>query len=148
MWAVSHLVPTRYAHGYGKFGNFPTSKYIALCHYTWRWLSTLDLKVWVRRLCLPPVDNIDYFGCDYGMCYFMCVKVFTFYNVVVGGPRWLDMEISCAQLCTIRPNVDGQIDPSLAMIHASLWCMLCGQSSRTTTMLFVISLHNKTNLRF
>jgi hypothetical protein len=34
------------------------------------------------------------------------------------------------------PNVDGQIDPSLlAMVLVGLWCMLCGRSSGTTTML-------------
>jgi len=26
------------------------------------------------------------------------------------------------------PNVDEQIDPSLAVIPVGLWCMLCGQS--------------------
>jgi len=31
--------------------------------------------------------------------------------------------------------VNGQNDPFLAMIFAGLQCMLCGQSSRATTML-------------
>jgi len=33
------------------------------------------------------------------------------------------------------PNVNGQIDPSLAVILVGLWCMLCGQSIGATTML-------------
>ncbi len=33
------------------------------------------------------------------------------------------------------PNVDGQVDPSLAIILIGLWYMLCGQSIGTTTML-------------
>ncbi len=54
-----------------------------------------------ERLCLLARDNINYFGCDYGMCYFMCK---TFYNVVGGKPRWLDMERPCVQLCTISSS--------------------------------------------
>jgi len=38
--------------GYRKINSCPTLKYIVLCHYTWRWLSVLDLEVWARRLCL------------------------------------------------------------------------------------------------
>jgi len=33
------------------------------------------------------------------------------------------------------PNVDGQIDPSLAMVHVGLQCMLCGQSLGVVTMM-------------
>ncbi len=32
MWATSCLLPKCYAHGYGEFGNCPTSGYIASCH--------------------------------------------------------------------------------------------------------------------
>ncbi len=31
------------------------------------------------------------------------------------------------------PNVDGQIDASLVVVHVGLQCMLCGQSSRAAT---------------
>jgi hypothetical protein len=40
-------------------------------------------------------------GCDYRMCYFTCVEGFTFWSVVVGRLRWLDMERPCVQLCTM-----------------------------------------------
>jgi hypothetical protein len=60
-------------------------------------------------------NNTDYFGCDYRTCYFMCAIGFTFWSVVVGRPRWSDMEGPCH-----LPNVDGQMDPSLAMVQATL----------------------------
>ncbi len=92
------------SQGYGKAGNFPTLKYIVLCHYTWRWLLSSNSKVSTRRLCLLAKGNIDYFGCDYRMYYFMCVKGFTFCSVVVGRFRWLDMEGPCVQLCTMSSS--------------------------------------------
>jgi hypothetical protein len=95
MWAVSQLVPTCYAHGYGKFGNCLTLKYIALCHYTRRWLLTSNSKVWMGRLCLPLIDNNNYFGCDCGMCYFTCVESVTLLNVAVQRLRWSNMEGPC-----------------------------------------------------
>jgi len=49
------------------------------------------------------------------------------------GQTWKDHVRNCAP-CHL-PNVDDQIDPSLAMVHVGLLCMLCGQSSRTTIML-------------
>ncbi len=36
-------------------------------------------------------NNIDYVVCDCRMCYFACAKGATFYNVVVGRLKWLDM---------------------------------------------------------
>jgi hypothetical protein len=83
------------------FDNCPIVKYIVLYHYTWRWLSASNSKVWARRLCLPTIDNIDYFGCDCMMWYFMRAKGSPFKSVVVGRPRWSDMEELCAQLCTM-----------------------------------------------
>jgi hypothetical protein len=69
-------------------------------------------------------------------CYFTCVEGFTFKSVVVGSLRWSNMEGPCVQLCIMSFSQCGcQIDPSLTMVLASLWCMLCGQSSRATTML-------------
>ncbi len=47
------------------------------------------------------------------------------------GRTWKDHVCNCAP-CHL-PNVNGQNDPSLAMIFASLQCMLCGQ--RASTML-------------
>ncbi len=49
------------------------------------------------------------------------------------GQTWKDHVCNCA-LCHL-PNVDGQIDPSLAVIHVGLQCMLCGQFTRTANML-------------
>jgi len=97
LWSCLHL--------YGEFDNYPTLRYIMLCHYLWRWLSTLSWKVWVKKLCLFVVDNIDYFGCECIMCYLRCAKGFgevsTFKNVVVRRSRWSNMEGPCAQLCTM-----------------------------------------------
>jgi hypothetical protein len=65
-------------------------------------------------------DNIDYFGCDYMTCFFMCVEGFTFGNVV-GKPRWSNMEGLCVHCAPCHlPNVDGQIDPSLDVVHVGL----------------------------
>jgi hypothetical protein len=86
----------------GEFGNCPTSGYIVLCHYPWRWLSTSRLEVWAKKLCLFATNNIDYFGCDYRTCYFTCVKGFTFKNVVnAKGLRWSNIEGTCVQSCTM-----------------------------------------------
>jgi hypothetical protein len=49
------------------------------------------------------------------------------------GQTWKDHVPNCAP-CHLF-NVDGQIDPSLAVIPINLWCMLCGQSIGVTTML-------------
>jgi len=113
MWLANHLVLTCYVHGYGKFNNCPTPKYIALCHYTWRWLLASDSKVWMRRLCLLIVDNTDYFGCDYKLCYSTCVEGFTLWNVVIGGFRWSDIERPCAQLCTMSSSQCGWLNGPL-----------------------------------
>jgi hypothetical protein len=110
MWVASHFVLMCYAHGYGKSSNCPTSKYIALCHYTWRWLLALNSKVWVKRLCLFTVDNIDYFGCDYKLCYFTCVEGFTFWNVIIRGLKWSYMEGPCVQLCTMSSSQCGWLN--------------------------------------
>jgi len=111
------------SQGYGKVGNFPTLKYIVLCHYTWRWLSSSNSKVWTRRLCLLAKDNINYFGCDCRMCYFMCAKGFTFCSVVVGRPRWLDMEGPCVQLCTMSSSHYGWSNGPI-LSHGSSWLMM------------------------
>jgi hypothetical protein len=49
------------------------------------------------------------------------------------GVVWKDHVRNCAP-CHL-PNVDGIVDPSLAVIQASLRCMLCGSKSGTTHML-------------
>jgi hypothetical protein len=101
-------------------GNCPTSGYIALCHYTWRWLLTLGLEVWGRILCLCAIDNIKNFGCDYKMCYFTCAKSSTFRSVVVGRLGWSNMGRSCAQLCTMSFSQCGWLNwPILS--HDSCW---------------------------
>jgi hypothetical protein len=107
MWTTSHLVLTCCAHGYEKFGKFPTSKYIVLCHYTWRRLLTLDSKVWGRKLCLFVTNNTNYFGCDYRTCYFTCAKGSTLRSVVIGRLRWSNMEGPCVQLCTMSSSQCG-----------------------------------------
>jgi hypothetical protein len=49
------------------------------------------------------------------------------------GVVWKDHVRNCAP-CHL-PNVDGTIDPSLAMVRASLRCMLCGSRDGVTYML-------------
>jgi hypothetical protein len=73
-----------------------TLRYATMCGGGYR---PLNSKVWTKKLCLFVANNIDYFGCDCMTCYFMCVEGFTFRSVVVGGPKWLDMEGLCVQLC-------------------------------------------------
>jgi len=41
-------------------------------------------------------NNIDYVGCDYRTCYFVCAKGVTFQNVIVERFRWLNVEKPCA----------------------------------------------------
>jgi hypothetical protein len=102
MWASNSFITPCDAYGHGELiGNCPTLWYIMLCHYSWRWLLTSCLKVWVRKLCLFVENNTNYFGCDSKMCYFMCVQGSTFNNVVIEGPRWSNTKRPCAQLCTM-----------------------------------------------
>jgi len=49
------------------------------------------------------------------------------------GQTWKNHVHNCV-LCHLR-NVDGQTDPSSAIILVNLWCMLCGQSIGIATML-------------
>jgi hypothetical protein len=49
------------------------------------------------------------------------------------GVVWKDHVRNCAP-CHL-PNVDGTVDPSLAMIWASLKCMLCGSRGGAAHML-------------
>jgi hypothetical protein len=49
-----------------------------------------------RDVLIAP--NTKYVGCDYMMCYLVHVKGNTFWNVVFGKLRWLNMEKSCAYL--------------------------------------------------
>jgi hypothetical protein len=49
------------------------------------------------------------------------------------GVVWKDHVRNCAP-CHL-PNVDGTVDPSLAMIQADLRCMLCGSTGGATHML-------------
>jgi cbb3-type cytochrome oxidase cytochrome c subunit len=51
------------------------------------------------------------------------------HNVVV----WKDHAHNCVP-CHL-PNVDGRVNPSLAVIRASLRCMLCGSRGGVTHML-------------
>ncbi len=49
------------------------------------------------------------------------------------GQTWKGHVCNCAP-CHL-PNVDCQMDPSLAMVLAGLQCMLCGQVLEVATML-------------
>ncbi|PTQ31301.1 hypothetical protein MARPO_0113s0035, partial [Marchantia polymorpha] len=49
------------------------------------------------------------------------------------GVVWKDHVRNCAP-CHL-PNVDGTMDPSLAIVRASLRCMLCGSAGQAARML-------------
>jgi len=86
-------------------------------------ISASNLKVWMGKLCLLLANNINYFRCDYKMCYFTCVEGFTFWSVIVGSPRWLDMEGLCAQLCTMSFSQCGWPNGPI-LSHGSNWPMM------------------------
>jgi hypothetical protein len=136
MWILSHLVLMCYAHGYGKSGNCPTLKYIVLCHYTWRWLSSSDSKVWMKRLCLLQETTLTTLDVTMG-CVILCVQKVLPSTVLLLEGR--DGQTGKDRVCNCVPChfliVDGQMDPSLVVVLASLWCMLCAQVSRAGTML-------------
>ncbi len=52
----------------------------------------IEQMVHTMKLCV----HIDFIGCAYMMCYFASVENVTFWNVVVGGLRWSNMERPCA----------------------------------------------------
>jgi hypothetical protein len=149
MWVMNHLVSTCYVHSYGKYNNCPTSVYIMLCHYTWRWLSASNSNVWTRRLSLHVTNNINYFGCDYWTCYFTCAKGFTILSVVVGGPRWSNMEGLCAQLCTMSSSQCGW--PNGPILHCgSSWptMYVVWASLKVATMLICVKCSWGWHMRF
>jgi hypothetical protein len=136
MWTSNHLVSMFCAHGYGEFGNCLTLKYIVLCHYLWRWLLTSNSKVWTKKLCLLTIDNTDYFGRDYMTCYSSCAKGFTFLECCCWKAEMVKHgRTMCIIVPCLLPNVDGQIDLSLTMVHVSLWCVLYGPSLGVAIML-------------
>jgi hypothetical protein len=49
------------------------------------------------------------------------------------GQTWKDHVHNCAP-CHL-PNLDGQMDPCLAVVPTGLQCMLCGQALRAAAML-------------
>ncbi len=61
-------------------------------------------------------------------CVILCVwKVLPFGILLLekqDGQTWKDHV--CNYVPCYLPNVDGQIDASLVVIHVVLWCMLCG----------------------
>ncbi len=57
------------------------------------WLRIHIFKL--RDLCVHVVDDMNYFGCNYGTYFSMCAKGFTSWCVIVGGLKWLDMEGPC-----------------------------------------------------
>jgi hypothetical protein len=100
MWIVSYFVLTCYAMAVENLA-IAQHQNTLLCHYLGRWLLTSSLEVWTKKFCFFTINNTDYFRCDYKTCYFKCAKGSTFKSVVVGKPRWSDMEGPCAQLCTM-----------------------------------------------
>jgi hypothetical protein len=67
--------------------------------------------------------------------HFEGLKGITFWSVVVGRPRWLNMEdVRICVPCHFF-HVDGHIDLSLAIVPTILHCMLCGQATKVAIML-------------
>jgi hypothetical protein len=62
------------------------------------------------------------------MYHFKGLEGITFWSVVVGGSRWLDMEGLCVYAPCQFPHVDGHIDLSLVIVPTKLHCVLCGQA--------------------
>jgi len=78
----------------------------------------------------------DYVGCDCTKCYFACAKGLPLGVLLLegqDGQTWNNHVHNC-MFCHL-PNVDGQIDIFLAIVHASFWCMLCRQFLGLTIML-------------
>jgi len=48
-----------------------------------------------------------YVGCDYMMCYLVHVKGNTFWSVVLGRLKWLNMEKPCAYLHVMSSSYYG-----------------------------------------
>jgi hypothetical protein len=60
------------------------------------------------------------------MYHFKGLKDITFFSVVVGGLRWLNLEGPCVYVLCHFPHVAGHIDPSLVIVPTRLRCVLCG----------------------
>jgi len=80
---MCYLVLMCYAHGYGKFGNYPTMGYITVCHISgggyWPQICKFESKDYATT------KNINYFGCDYKVCYSSCVMVLPFEVLLLKG---------------------------------------------------------------
>ncbi len=76
-----------------------------------------------KTLCVHVVDNINYIGCNYGMCYFACVKGWCWRVKIIKHKR------------TVHIIVHGviflmwwsKLTYFIIIILASLWCLLCMQ---------------------
>jgi hypothetical protein len=96
------------------------------------WLQIHKFKlrdyVYLQQIMLTILD-------DYMTCFFCVQKVLPFRMLLLegqDGQTWKDHVGNCT--CHF-PHMAGPIDPSLIMILVDLQCMLCGQYSRTITML-------------
>jgi hypothetical protein len=69
--------------------------------------------------------HIDFIGCDYMMCYFASVENVTFWNVVVGGLRWSNMERPCAYVIFLMLMAK-LTDPWLCLLN--IMCKFIGTS--------------------
>jgi hypothetical protein len=132
MRATSHLVSTCYAHGYGKYGNCPTLRYICI--------MPLHMEVVIDLRFGGLSHEIMFTYNKQHQLLWMWLQDVLFYvckSVIVGGQdgqTWKDhVHINCAP-CHLH-NVDGQMNPSLDVVPISLWCMLCGQTLRAAIML-------------
>jgi hypothetical protein len=74
-------------------------------------------------------DNTYHIGWDSWVCHSSYEEGFTFRAFAIGGSRWSiwkNLLHNCAP-CHL-PHVDGQEDPSLAIVPIGLHCMLCEKS--------------------
>jgi len=54
----------------------------------------IGLRLEFRNFVYLQQKNIDYFGCDYIECDFICVEGFIFWSVIVRKLKWSNMKKS------------------------------------------------------
>jgi len=117
---------------YEEFGNFLASRYIMLCHYLKRWLSTLNSQIQDKRLCMFITTSTTL---DVGCVFLHVWKVLPLTMLLLEGQGSEIWKSHVQNWSLSLPNVDGQIDPFLAFVFVGLQCILCEQSLGATIML-------------
>jgi len=135
MWTMTHLVPTCNVNGYGEFGNCSTLKYILVCHclgwWLWHWINRFNPRDYVYLQKITPV-TLDVIV---KLVILHVWKVLPFVMLLLevhDAQTWKD-RVHNSMSCHL-PNVGGQMDPSLVVVHARFHYMLGGQFIGIVTM--------------